>query len=161
MNRTGQPFSYANDDPANMKDPSGESGNPVDVICSGGARLPAGESEAKACGQAQSEAKKVTSSECHNDGGCGNDSCGTWGFECWYPALPLAALVCVAGGCETLATSAVCSSTVISAVLTLGALGSGPANTVIENPQVPDLPTAPSLFIEIPFPPEQSSGQNP
>ena len=157
---TGQAFSYANNDPVNYSDPNGLSGNPVDVYCSGGGHHP-GISVAQACAGARSIQKRVIKMECGNGGDCGNAGCGTWGFRCLYPLAPLAGLACVLGGCETLATSSICSSLFVSGVLTLGSLASGPANTVIDNPEVPDLPTPPSLFIEVPFPPEQSSGQSP
>ena len=157
---TDQAYAYANNDPVNYSDPSGLSGNPVDVYCSGGGHHP-GVSVAQACAGARSIQKRVIKFECGNGGDCGNAGCGTWGFRCLYPLAPLAGLACVLGGCETLATSSFCSSLFISGVLTLGSLASGPANTVIDNPEVPDLPTPPSLFIEVPFPPEQSSGQSP
>jgi RHS repeat-associated protein len=111
---TGQPFGYANDDPVNGSDPSGDSGNEVDLMCSGGGYHP-GESVAQACAYAEANAKQVTSSECSNDGSCGNSGCGKFGIKCWYPLIPFAVVLCVAGGCEA----------------ALGAIGAGTAATAI------------------------------
>jgi RHS repeat-associated protein len=68
---TGQPYSYADDDPVNEDDPTGLSGNPVDVCCSGGGPGDRAQ-QARECAAAQQAAKQVTSEECANGADCGN-----------------------------------------------------------------------------------------
>jgi RHS repeat-associated protein len=55
-------YLYVGDDPVNGTDPSGMSGNPVDVDCSGGGT-------AAACAGAEAIAEQVTAEECANNPG--------------------------------------------------------------------------------------------
>ncbi len=54
--QTGQPFSYANDDPVNLSDPSGLAGGGPAAMCSGGEPVPKGETQAQACQAAEKAA---------------------------------------------------------------------------------------------------------
>jgi RHS repeat-associated protein len=59
-------YTYVGDNPVNGTDPTGMSGNPVDVDCSGGGT-------AASCAGAEAIAAQVTAEECANDpGACGN-----------------------------------------------------------------------------------------
>jgi hypothetical protein len=68
VGETGQPYTYAGDDPVNESDPTGLSGNPVDVYCSGGGPGDPAQ-QSRECAGAQQIAKQVTSEECKNDPG--------------------------------------------------------------------------------------------
>ena len=63
VDETVQPYTYAGDDPVNADDPTGLSGNPVDVICSGGGTIPSGFTRAEECAAAQHTAEGVTQFE--------------------------------------------------------------------------------------------------
>ncbi len=151
VSQTGQPFSYAGGDPVNGSDPSGLIN--AGTICSD-ARLPHGESPQKCLRSAQNQSNEKIAS-CEANKACAaqiNKGCGPVAIGCLYPIAPLAGLACVLGGCATAA--AACSPALLYAGLSLYATGvSAPANPFLNSP-VPDEPTPPSLFIEIPTVPE-------
>jgi hypothetical protein len=72
-------------------------------VCSGGGRVPRGESRNAYCRTLQKRAKVVTKMECRNGGDCGKYTCGRFALGCWYPVgiaagLLLAPLVPEAAG---------------------------------------------------------------
>ena len=110
---TGQPYQYAGDDPVNESDASG-----LITLPACGGNGPVGTSPQKLkqqCAAELNQAAAVSRAGCANGGGCGNSGCGTWGIGCWYPLIPIAAALCLAGGCAAVlaagasAASAACS----------------------------------------------------
>jgi len=105
--KTGQPYQYANSNPVNESDPTGLSGNGVDLACSGGELLPKGVTAAQACAIAKQGAAQVSKEECtNNPEACSNveqyysacatfgvffEVCGTWGGGNTYVDLGVGA----------------------------------------------------------------------
>jgi hypothetical protein len=161
---TGQPYAFTGDDPLNETDPLGLSGNPVDVVCSGGGRVPRGESRNAYCNILRKRAKVVTKMECRNGGDCGNYTCGRYAIGCWYPlGVAAGVLLCVAacpaaaGAASDAAGAAARQAAesglrkVVNACLLAWALCVGPSNTLSNTP-VEDTPDPEIVQIAPEFP---------